>query len=180
MLRNASLIVRTCIVCKDVFIAHYNRQICNACRPEALKILHAASRKTKAAVKTGELLDPSLAGLLCSYCGEKAYMWEHRDYARPLDVVPSCHSCNCKVGAGQRSNHSRYQSITKPNQQTPTYNPPIKIISSGRSAGRPPLVGAKRIVIKLDRASIERAKAWGGGKNVSAGIRAALKAQASG
>jgi len=47
-----------------------------------------------------------------------------------------------------------------------------------RPVGRPPLNGAKRIAVSLDSASIERAKKLGG--NVSAGIRAALKAQASG
>ena len=47
-----------------------------------------------------------------------------------------------------------------------------------RPVGRPPLDGVKRIAVSLDSASIERAKKLGG--SVSAGIRAALKAQASG
>lgn len=47
-----------------------------------------------------------------------------------------------------------------------------------RPVGRPPLAGAKRIAVSLDSASIELARKLGG--SVSAGIRAALKAQASG
>ena len=47
-----------------------------------------------------------------------------------------------------------------------------------RPVGRTPLDGVKRIAVSLDNASIERARKLGG--NVSAGIRAALKAQASG
>ena len=45
-----------------------------------------------------------------------------------------------------------------------------------RPVGRPPLDGVKRVLVSLDRASLERARALGGGKNVSAGIRAALSA----
>jgi len=34
----------------------------------------------------------------CIDCGEQAKHWEHRNYCRPLLVVPVCQSCNQKRG----------------------------------------------------------------------------------
>ena len=35
----------------------------------------------------------------CVDCGKKSDHWEHRNYARPLIVVPVCRSCNKKRGS---------------------------------------------------------------------------------
>lgn len=32
--------------------------------------------------------------LLCVDCGKPATCYEHRNYGKPLDVEPVCHSCN--------------------------------------------------------------------------------------
>ena len=48
-----------------------------------------------------------------------------------------------------------------------------------RPVGRPPLEGAKRVLVSLDRASLERGRALGAG-NLSAGIRRALAKAQSG
>jgi hypothetical protein len=34
----------------------------------------------------------------CVDCGKPADVWEHRDYARPLDVKPVCKGCNNRAG----------------------------------------------------------------------------------
>lgn len=49
------------------------------------------------AVKEGDL--PRLDGSIrCVDCGEPAKNYDHRDYAKPLDVEPVCISCNLKRG----------------------------------------------------------------------------------
>lgn len=37
-------------------------------------------------------------GQKCVDCGKRAEQWEHRNYARPLMVEPTCISCNLKRG----------------------------------------------------------------------------------
>jgi hypothetical protein len=34
----------------------------------------------------------------CVDCGKTAQVYDHRDYGRPLDVVPVCRACNAKRG----------------------------------------------------------------------------------
>lgn len=39
----------------------------------------------------------------CVDCGKRALVYEHRNYLRPLDVVPTCDSCNHKRGPARLS-----------------------------------------------------------------------------
>jgi len=39
----------------------------------------------------------------CADCGRRALQYDHRDYRKPLDVVPVCRSCNCRRGPGAPS-----------------------------------------------------------------------------
>lgn len=48
------------------------------------------------AVKAGIL--PAVTACRCSDCGKPATEYEHRDYNKPLDVVPVCKSCNFRRG----------------------------------------------------------------------------------
>jgi hypothetical protein len=34
----------------------------------------------------------------CADCGKPATDYDHRDYRKPLEVEPVCHSCNLKRG----------------------------------------------------------------------------------
>ena len=52
----------------------------------------AACAAVARAVKTGELKSPKECN--CVDCGKAAMDYDHRDYAKPLDVVPVCRSCN--------------------------------------------------------------------------------------
>jgi len=51
-----------------------------------------ASGLVNQSIMRGEL--PRADSLLCTDCGEQARDYDHRDYTRPLDVEPTCRSCN--------------------------------------------------------------------------------------
>ena len=61
---------------------------------DALKV--RAKGRVKGAIKRGDLVDWRY--LFCADCGGKPYGYEHRDYSKPLDVVPICRKCNIKRG----------------------------------------------------------------------------------
>lgn len=68
-----------------------------------IAMYHATGRyesrlAVRQAVLSGELPNPST--LKCVDCGQAASEYEHRDYAKPLDVAPVCGSCNMKRGRG--------------------------------------------------------------------------------
>lgn len=48
------------------------------------------------AVRRGAL--PKVKNQECVDCGERATVYEHRDYLKPLDVQPVCHRCNKRRG----------------------------------------------------------------------------------
>lgn len=48
------------------------------------------------AIQAGDL--PPATQCACADCGCNAVEYEHRDYGRPLDVVPICRSCNLRRG----------------------------------------------------------------------------------
>lgn len=52
----------------------------------------AAHTAVNLAVKRGEL--PPVKTLLCADCGAPACDYDHRDYAKPLEVDPVCRKCN--------------------------------------------------------------------------------------
>lgn len=67
---------------------------------------YAAARPSKAhaavskAVSSGRL--PRASTLYCVDCGAFAYDYDHRDYDRPLDVVPVCRRCNLMRGPAKQ------------------------------------------------------------------------------
>lgn len=56
----------------------------------------AAHQAVSAAVRRGEL-QPARERA-CVDCGKPARDYEHRDYSKPLDVQPTCRSCNIRRG----------------------------------------------------------------------------------
>jgi len=50
----------------------------------------------RTAIRRGELA-PAITKE-CMDCGTQAVEYDHRDYSKPLDVDPVCHSCNSKRG----------------------------------------------------------------------------------
>jgi hypothetical protein len=74
---------------------------CNPCR----RARHGGSGQREAinavnaAVRVGLL--PHVSTVQCADCGAPAQCYDHRDYARPLDVAPVCFRCNAKRGPGK-------------------------------------------------------------------------------
>jgi hypothetical protein len=69
------------------------------------KTLLGANRAHKAvqyAVKIGKLPNLKVEFVKCSDCDKRATRYDHRDYSKPLDVVPVCHGCNLLRGAAGR------------------------------------------------------------------------------
>lgn len=71
---------------------------CSAqCAIEVVGIAQKAGAVVRSAIRTGRL--PRLDGsVMCVDCGNPARHYEHRDYTKPIDVVPVCQSCNRKRG----------------------------------------------------------------------------------
>ena len=59
----------------------------------------AAKKEVYKAVRAGKL--PKASTLRCIDCGLPAFIYDHRDYTKPLDVVPVCRRCNHKRGAAR-------------------------------------------------------------------------------
>lgn len=71
---------------------------CSHIQRRKLDVLSApAHRAVKRAIERGDLprLDGSIA---CMDCGRPATIYDHRAYARPLDVDPVCKRCNHRRG----------------------------------------------------------------------------------
>jgi len=67
---------------------------------ECTHVAHDAGRKARLwvrlAMRSGVLM-PAHA-FRCVDCDKWAQCWEHRDYSKPLDIEPTCFSCNHKRG----------------------------------------------------------------------------------
>lgn len=61
------------------------------------------------AVKAGVLPDLSCGEYACTDCGAVACQYDHRDYARPLDVEPVCRGCNYRRGSAVYPTADGYQ-----------------------------------------------------------------------
>lgn len=57
------------------------------------------------AVRAGLL--PRARLMMCVDCGNRASVWDHRDYLKPLDVQPVCRPCNKSRGPGLNREHQR-------------------------------------------------------------------------
>ncbi len=60
-----------------------------------------ASRAVNREIRHGRLKPPT--DFSCSDCGKKAAVYDHRNYQKPLDVVPVCVRCNHLRGPAIRS-----------------------------------------------------------------------------
>ncbi len=74
------------------------------CSNEVVHIALKAGAKVHAAIRRGSI--PKLDGTIgCVDCGRTARHYDHRDYTKPLDVVPVCISCNFKRGTANVIRH---------------------------------------------------------------------------
>lgn len=104
----AAMPKRTCAYC-GLAIPHSRTSLspyCSLeCACEVKKIFSKAIGAVHAAIRAGAL--PKLCGdIQCVDCGEPARHYEHRDYTKPLDVVPVCISCNYSRGPADVIRHA--------------------------------------------------------------------------
>ena len=62
----------------------------------------SARGKVATAIRNGDLINLRKENVSCVDCGNRASAYEHRDYSRPLDVVPVCASCNAVRGTNAK------------------------------------------------------------------------------
>src|ERR1700722_14808754 len=93
--------VAKCSACGKEGLFHWGKGTCSDCsqgrRRAIISIASKAHAKVQAAIRKGLL--PRLDGTVaCVDCGCEAEVYDHREYARPLDVQPVCLACNNKRG----------------------------------------------------------------------------------
>ena len=84
--------VRECPVCRQVAKRDGNWRYCWDCYRRFAPLAPRAVYLVHKAVLMGRL--PRASSCTCVDCGKPAHEYDHRDYAKPLDVVPLCRSCN--------------------------------------------------------------------------------------
>ena len=92
---------RTCALCGDVIPREKGRCHSDYCS------LHCATVVAKARGQVAQVVSKELSSgrlvpaktLTCVDCGKPAFDYDHREYLKPLEVVPVCRSCNIKRGA---------------------------------------------------------------------------------
>jgi hypothetical protein len=90
----------TCRICKGEIIGRDSRaKNCWSCYDSYGTIFGAtkAINAVQKAVKKGIL--PPVKTLTCVDCGRPGECYDHRDYNKPLDVVPVCRKCNFRRGS---------------------------------------------------------------------------------
>lgn len=87
-----------------------------------------ARGKVAYAVKTGKLQSLSKNIIACVDCGSRAEHYDHRDYDKPLEVVPVCHCCNVSRGSNAK------QDEVEPDFRCPECG--IRIISVNKKGER--------------------------------------------
>lgn len=68
-----------------------------------------AHRVVAAAIRQGLLPSLKSGEYACTDCGGIALEYDHRDYGRPLDVVPVCRSCNKRRGTAIWPSQDQFQ-----------------------------------------------------------------------
>ena len=80
-----------------------------------------AGRLLSEALARGKI--PQARRFRCVDCGKAATEYDHRDYGKPLDVQPVCHSCNMYRGpavfSGIPAARARYKRWLKSNGMIP-------------------------------------------------------------
>lgn len=86
--------MRACPVCSKPMLGYHNgnSRMCRTCSVATFPIQIRALGAVTRAVASGALPRPST--MPCADCGGLASCYEHRDYTKPLEVVPICRRCN--------------------------------------------------------------------------------------
>lgn len=76
-----------------------------------------ASNIVRRMVLNGELKKLSESYIKCVDCESRARVYDHRDYTKPREVSPVCHSCNAVRG---KANYPKMEFIECPECQSQT------------------------------------------------------------
>jgi predicted Zn-ribbon and HTH transcriptional regulator len=91
----------TCSTCHKKTPSRYEclefRHLCRVCQNLGRNFAH---RLAQVAASVGAIARITKS-TRCVDCGRKATGYEHRDYNKPLSVVPICSSCNIRRGCGK-------------------------------------------------------------------------------
>lgn len=92
--------IQHCLECNELSMFFKGAKRCQECGSERSKrriaLAAAAHQAVYRAIKTGVLPKPD--SLPCVDCGVPATDYDHRSYAKPLEVDAVCRSCNKKRG----------------------------------------------------------------------------------
>lgn len=77
--------------------------LCSPCYSEHHDECVSAIKAVRRAIRRGDLQPAK--GQECADCGKDARDLDHRDYTKPLEVVPVCRSCNLKRGTAYDSKY---------------------------------------------------------------------------
>ena len=81
---------------------HHLAKVCFLCLADKLgRNQKKAIALVAKAVKKGDLQPAK--NYQCVDCGANAFCYDHRDYSKPLDVVPVCRKCNFKRGPAKKA-----------------------------------------------------------------------------
>lgn len=100
--KNCQTVERRCQTCGANMVLTWrqrDRRYCEPCAvaPASRSWHSTITNMVHGAVSLGLL--PKLDGSVpCIDCGKPATDYDHRDYNKPLDVEPTCRSCNIKRG----------------------------------------------------------------------------------
>lgn len=95
-----------CFRCGKEALIYNHRQWCDNCKksPEwqRYRISSLGHMAVSKAVRKGLL--PKLDGsIVCVDCGAPAEVYDHREYAKPLEVDPVCRGCNVRRGPAKET-----------------------------------------------------------------------------
>lgn len=96
-----ALFLLTCRACSRPRIMGLTAKRCDECRHrwrlQRMRVCAPAQQRVRRAIRAGRL--PALDGSVkCTDCDRPAVCYDHREYARPLEVSPVCQRCNILRG----------------------------------------------------------------------------------
>src|SRR4051812_32736798 len=88
-------VTKTCAGCLKEFVPGRGGPTfyCVSCKSQTITRRSSIQSMVKTAIRRGQLA-PLNPDTKCVDCGEPAKGYEHRDWQKPLEVVPICTSCN--------------------------------------------------------------------------------------
>jgi len=89
-----------CWYCTNEIVGrHHLAKVCFPCARDNPKKIGAVAASNAVQKAVRERILAPVKTLVCVDCGRPGECYDHRDYGKPLDVVPVCRKCNFRRGA---------------------------------------------------------------------------------